>query len=83
MVVEQQHAVGEGACPCPPRRVEPSCPVARARLGGLLFLVWVRVEGPWAFYLIWALIGPMQVAGRIVFMGFSTRWKRERSAPRW
>jgi MFS family permease len=26
-------------------------------LGGLLLLAWGRVEAPWAFYLIWALIG--------------------------
>jgi MFS family permease len=26
-------------------------------LGGLLLLAWARVEVPWAFYLIWALIG--------------------------
>src|SRR5262245_52286154 len=26
-------------------------------LGGLLLLAWARVESPWAFYLIWALIG--------------------------
>jgi MFS family permease len=26
-------------------------------LGGLLLLVWAQVESPWAFYLIWVLIG--------------------------
>src|SRR5919199_3520446 len=26
-------------------------------LGGLLLCAWARVETPWAFYLIWALIG--------------------------
>jgi MFS family permease len=26
-------------------------------LGGLLLLAWARVEAPWAFYLIWVLIG--------------------------
>ena len=26
-------------------------------LGGLLLLAWAQVETPWAFYLIWALIG--------------------------
>jgi MFS family permease len=26
-------------------------------LGGLLLLAWARVESPWAFYLIWVLIG--------------------------